>query len=158
QGGVEVVDVDGVLNDVVAVVVGLAVDDARLDAAAGQPEGEAAAVVVAAVVVPGQPTLAVDGAAELAAPDHQRVVEQPAPLHVHHQRRRRPVDVAALAADLSGQAAVLVPAAVEQLHKADPALDHAPGQQAVAGKTAVAAGLVDAVHLDGLLRLLRQVG
>ena len=33
----EVVDVDGVLGDVVAEVVGRAVGDARLDAAAGQP-------------------------------------------------------------------------------------------------------------------------
>ena len=35
--GVQVVDVDRVLDDVVAEVVGLAVDDARLDAAAGHP-------------------------------------------------------------------------------------------------------------------------
>ena len=39
--GVQVVDVDRVLDDVVAEVVGLAVDDARLDAAAGEPDGEA---------------------------------------------------------------------------------------------------------------------
>ena len=36
--GVQVVDVDRVANDVVAVVVGLAVSDARLDPAAGQPD------------------------------------------------------------------------------------------------------------------------
>ena len=58
--GVEVVDVDGVSDDVVAVVVGLAVGDAGLDAAAGQPHREAAAVVVAAVVVLGERALAVD--------------------------------------------------------------------------------------------------
>src|SRR5438128_1325508 len=46
DGGVVVVDVDRILDDVVAVVVGLAVADAGLDAAAGQPHGEAAAVVV----------------------------------------------------------------------------------------------------------------
>ena len=49
--GVQVVDVDRVAGDVVAEVVGLAVGDAGLDAAAGQPDGEAAGVVVAAVVV-----------------------------------------------------------------------------------------------------------
>ena len=83
--GVEVVDVDGVLDDVVAEVVGLAVDDAGLDAAAGQPDGEAAAVVIAAVVVVAVRALAVDGAAELAAPDDQRVVEQAALLQVLDQ-------------------------------------------------------------------------
>src|SRR4051794_35359558 len=66
--GVEVVDVDQVLDDVVAVVVGFAVDEAGLDAAAGHPQCEAAAVVVATVVVLGEDALAVDGSAELAAP------------------------------------------------------------------------------------------
>src|SRR5205823_4674017 len=47
HGGVQVVDVDGVLDDVVPEVVGLAVGDAGLDAAAGQPHGKAARVVVA---------------------------------------------------------------------------------------------------------------
>ena len=75
---VQVVDVDRVAGDVVAEVVGLAVGHARLDAAAGQPDGEAARMMVAAVVVGGQLALAVDGAAELAAPDDQRVVEQAA--------------------------------------------------------------------------------
>ena len=46
--GVEVPQVDGVLRDVVAEVVGGAVLDAGLDAATGEPDGEGAAVVVAA--------------------------------------------------------------------------------------------------------------
>ena len=49
QRGLQVVDVDGVLGDVVAEVVGLAVGEAGFDAAACKPDGEAAAVVVAAV-------------------------------------------------------------------------------------------------------------
>jgi len=57
QRRMQVVDVDRVARDVVAEVVGLTVRDARLDAAAGQPDGEAARVVVAAVVVRGQPAL-----------------------------------------------------------------------------------------------------
>ena len=51
QGGLEVVDVDGVLDDVVTEFVGFAIDGAGLDAGAGHPDGEAAGVVVAAVVV-----------------------------------------------------------------------------------------------------------
>ena len=50
------------------------------DAAAGQPHGEAVGVVVAAVRPLGGRR-----AAELAAPDHQRVVEQAARLQVVQQ-------------------------------------------------------------------------
>jgi hypothetical protein len=73
DGGVEVMDVDGVLDDLGAEVVGLAVGDAALDAAAGEPGAEGGVVVAAAVA-------AVDGgrAAELRGPDDQRVVEHAA--------------------------------------------------------------------------------
>ena len=68
----------GILDDVVAEVVGLAVDRAALRAAAGHPHGEAARVMVAAVVLVGQAALRVDRAAEFAAPDDERVVEHAA--------------------------------------------------------------------------------
>ena len=74
EGGVEVMDVDGFLvvlggvrinrgsvfvDDVVAEVIGLAEGHAGFDAAAGGPEGEAAGVVVAAVVFAREFSLAV---------------------------------------------------------------------------------------------------
>ena len=49
--GMQVVDVHRLVDDVVAVVVGLTSSDPRLDAAARHPHGEAARVVVATVVV-----------------------------------------------------------------------------------------------------------
>src|SRR5205807_7570728 len=70
---VQVVYVYGIFHDVVAIIVGLAESDARLDAASGQPHGEAAGMMIAAVVVLGQFALAIDGPAKLAAPDHQRI-------------------------------------------------------------------------------------
>ena len=51
--GVQVVDVDRVLDGLEAELVGRAVDVAALDAAAGQPHGEAVVVVVAAVDLAG---------------------------------------------------------------------------------------------------------
>src|SRR6187455_1027275 len=156
--GLEVVDVDGAFDDVVAVVVGFAVGDAGLDAAAGHPEGEAAAVVVAAVVGFGEGPLGVDGAAKFAPPDDQRFVEQAAVLQILDEGGGGAVHVAALAADLAGEAAVLVPAAVHELDEADAALRHLAGQQAVAGKAAVDAVLLDAVELERLLRFAGQVG
>ena len=71
-----------VLDGVEAELVGLAEGDARLDAAAGQPHGEGVGVMVAAVVA----ALDHRRAAELAAPDDQRVVEQAALLEVLDQR------------------------------------------------------------------------
>src|SRR5262249_38521172 len=132
--------------------------DTRLDAAAGHPQGEAAAVVVAAVVVLGQGPLAVDRAAELPAPDDQRVLQEAALLQVLDQGGGGAVHVLALAADLLGQVAVLVTAAVHELDEADAALDHAPGQQAVAGEAAVRAGLVHAVQVERLPALPGKVG
>src|SRR5205809_79005 len=78
HGGVQVVDVDRIRNDVVGKIVGLSVADARLDAAARQPEGEAARVMVAAIVVGGEGALAIDGAAKLAAPDDEGIVQKAA--------------------------------------------------------------------------------
>src|SRR5215207_8454392 len=63
DGRVEVVVVDGVFDDADAVLVGGAVADAALDAAAGHPHGEPRGVRVAAIVSAG-----VRGAAERAAP------------------------------------------------------------------------------------------
>ena len=91
----------GSLDDVVAEVVGLAV--ASMPGLMPPPAsqiGEAARVMVAAVVVGGQLALAVDRAAELAAPDDQRVVEQAALLEVGDQGGGRLIGVAALAGDL----------------------------------------------------------
>src|SRR5262252_9469849 len=51
QRRLEVVDVDRVLGDVVTEVVRLTVARPRLDAAAGDPDREATAVVVAAVLL-----------------------------------------------------------------------------------------------------------
>src|SRR5437868_2596886 len=114
-------------------------------------------MVVAPVVVLRQRPLTVDRAAELAAPDDERIVEQAALLQVGDQRGGWLIDVLALSADLPRQIAVLVPAAMQELHEAHPALDHAPGQQAVARETAVPALVVDAIHLERLLRLAGQV-
>ena len=70
--GVQVVDVDGVLGDLIAVLVGTAVARAAPDAAAREEAREAIAMVAAAdgrQVLPG-------GAAEFGAADDQRLVEQ----------------------------------------------------------------------------------
>ena len=64
-------------------------------------------------------------APELAAPEHDRVLQQAALLQVHDQRGGGLIGVAALQFQLRVQVAVLIPAGVHQLHKADAALDQA---------------------------------
>ena len=92
----------GSRDDARAEVVGLAVGEAGLDPAAGHPHGVAARVVVATEAGGGGPRvvggaeLAVDGAAELAAPDDEGVVEHAAPLEVLDEGRRALVDLARL--------------------------------------------------------------
>ena len=126
---VQIVHVHRVLDGLVAELVGLAVGDPWLDAPAGQPEGEPLVVVVAAVGV-----LAVRRAAELAAPDHQRLVEQPPRAQVRQQAGDRPIDGPGVPGVAGLQAAVLVPVAVRQLDEADAGLDEAPRQQALAAE------------------------
>ena len=100
--------------------------------------------------------LAERGAAELAAPDDQRVVEHPALLQVAHQRRRRTFRVLALLLELGEEVAVLVPAGVHQLHEPDAPFEQPAGDQAVVRERAVLQG-VGAVARERGLRLVREV-
>jgi hypothetical protein len=67
--------VDRIFHDVVAEVVGLAVDVAALDAGAGQPHAKIPRMVIATVVVFGRRALGIDGPPELASPNDQRALE-----------------------------------------------------------------------------------
>jgi hypothetical protein len=83
--GVQVGDVDRLLDGQVAEFVDGVLDVSAADAAAGQPDLEAPVVVIAA-----HTGLAVDhldgrGRTELAATEHQRLLEQPATLEVREQ-------------------------------------------------------------------------
>src|SRR6202035_4565828 len=75
---VDIVDMCRFVDDLPAEVVGGAVGDAALDAAAGQPHGEAVRVVVAAGVGAGAAKLDHRGAAELRAADDDGLVQQAA--------------------------------------------------------------------------------
>src|SRR5262249_18452597 len=84
--GLEVVDVDRVTSDAKAQLVGLAVDVASLQAAAGQEHREAVGIVIAAEERGARgPSFAERRAAELAAEDDQGLVEQTARFQVQDQ-------------------------------------------------------------------------
>ena len=105
HGGVDVGDVVAVFDGVEAELVGRAVGDAPLDAAAGHPDREAERMVVAAVG-----SLRAGRAAELGRPDDDRLVEQAALLQIGQQPGDRLVDLGALRGVILPQVAVGVPA------------------------------------------------
>ena len=126
NSGVDVGDVVSVLGGVEAQLVGAAVDDAALDAAAGQLHREAVNVVIAAVG-----TLRARRAAELRGEDHERLFQQAAALEVFEQSRNWLVHLAAVLGVVGLEAAVRVPGpgaagAVLHLNEADAALDEPP--------------------------------
>ncbi len=113
-------------------------------------------MVVPAIVLACQSALAVDGSAELAAPDHQRLVEHAEPFEVLDQAVAGLVDVAALNGQVGNQVAVLVPAAMEDLREAHAALGQAPGQKTARRERAGPCHL-GAVQIAHVLRLVVEV-
>ena len=134
---VQLLDVEPVLDRLVAQFIGTADTDASLDAAAGHPHGESRGVVVA----PG--AFGVLGrwlSAELASPDDERLVEQSASLQVAKQSRDGKVRIAGVVLMVLLQITVGIPvgiiviAAGIHLDEADTAFDESPGHEALAAE------------------------
>src|SRR6266853_652081 len=157
NGGVKVADVDRVLDDVVGHLVGLAIDKSGLHAAAGHPDAETAGMMVAAIIFLGELALAINGAAKFTAPNHQRVLEQAALLEVLDEAVAALVNVLALRRKVARQVAMLVPAAMKDLHEAHAALDQPPGHQRGVGESAPLFGL-GTIELVSLFGFARKVG
>src|SRR5436853_103581 len=71
------------------------------------------------------------GAAELAAPNHQRIVQHAALFQVADQSRRRAIYLLGFECDVGLDTAVVVPIAVVELDESYTALGQPSGQQAV---------------------------
>ena len=94
-------------------------------------------------------------AAELAAPDHERVLQHSALLQVLDQRRARLVGLLAVVLDVAHQAVVLVPRFVEDLDEPHPALQQPPRQQAGVGERRLAR--LGTVQFEDVLGLVADV-
>ena len=160
--GVQVVNVDLVFDGLEAELVGRAVDVAALDAAAGQPHREAVVVMVAAVhlALIRARSRQLDGrrAAELAAPDDQRVVEHPALFQILQEGADGLVALPAQLAMTGLEVVVIVPG----LSLTVPELDepHAPLQQPPCGqeRSGVNARAVKGADVGGLLADVKRLG
>src|SRR5690606_13149821 len=87
DGGMEIVYMHRVLHNVVTKFVRFAINDAGFYAATGHPYTKAARMVIPAIIVMRQCTLAVVCPSKFAAPDNQRFIEQAPLLQVGDQRR-----------------------------------------------------------------------
>src|SRR5688500_17701784 len=96
NGRMQIAEVIGILHGAEADVVGGANDLTAFDAASGKPHGEAKIVMIAALAA-----LGLRRTAELAAPEHQRGVEQAAAFQVLEQGGNEPIG-------LSGHAQVIL--------------------------------------------------
>src|SRR4051794_20905882 len=72
---VQVMNMNRITGNVVAIVIGLAMAVAGLDAASREPNAEAAPMMIPAIITRGEPALAVDRATKLAAENHEGVFE-----------------------------------------------------------------------------------
>ena len=107
--------------------------------AAREPHSERTRVVVPADELRVVPPFVHRGAAELAAPHDERVIEHPALLQILHQRGRRAIGLLAQRRERGGDVVdarrpVVIPAPVVELDETDAALDEAAREQAVVRK------------------------
>src|SRR4051812_25357688 len=94
-------------------------------------------------------------AAELAAPDDQRAVEEPTAFEIFHQGSGRAVGGGRVASHIAGHVAVSVPSFMVDVDETYPSLDQAPGKQAGAGERRTVR--LAAVEPQRLLRLAPEV-
>src|SRR4030095_15868688 len=132
NGGVEIVSVNAVLHDAAAIVVRLAVRDARLHAATGEPARECGAVMTAPVRTVGR-----GRAAELGGPDNERIFQHSARLEILDKAGDCLVDISRerlVRFDVAMGVPIIVRADIDQFDEAHPALDEAEGDQTLPGE------------------------
>ena len=158
RGGLEIVDVDGVGEDIDAEVIGFAVGDAWFDAPAGHPRGVSVGVMVPAPAF-AVVEFALDerGATEFAAPDDESILEETEALEILDEGGAGLIGIAALGVEFGGQGIMLIPASVHELNAAGTAFDQAPRHQAVMRESAWFIDL-GPVAFENLLWFLRKVG
>src|SRR3954447_1701496 len=110
--GMQVVHVNSMLRCIEAKVIAFTKRNARLNATSRQPHREAIRVMVATIVAA---PLHHRRAAELTAPDNERIVQKSALLEVLNQCRAGLVRVLAVVSNVVHKVAVLVPGFMKNL-------------------------------------------
>ena len=152
--GVDVMNMNFVLDGVEAELVGRAEGGAGFDAAAGHEHAETVRVVVAAVLAFGH-----RGPAEFTAPDDEGAFEESPALEVFDQRGDGAVAPGAELGVVAFEVAVGVPLTARsaiKLDEPDATLDEASGAEAHRAEL-LAAGVVESVEGFGLGRFLGEI-
>ena len=95
NGGIQIMNVNGVFGDVVGEVISLAILETGLHTPSGHPHRPTPGVVVTPVIFTRERALAVDGASEFPAPNHQRVIQHAPAFQIGQKCVTRLIDVAA---------------------------------------------------------------
>ena len=156
--GLEVVDVDFVVNGIKADIIGSSVGDAGFNASSSHPSGKGVGVMV---TTPAFAVLHVAlekrSTTEFAAPDDEGFIEHAALLEIADETCAGLVGILALGVEFRGEGAVLVPARVHELDELSSAFGETTGEQTIAGE---GARLMDpwSVEIEDLLGLIGDVG
>jgi hypothetical protein len=118
---------DGILSDIVAIIIGLTDHVSALDSRTCHKRCKTPGVVVPTVVVSRQSALRIDGSPELPSPDDERIFKEPALFEIIDQGFGRLVGIAALKFDRVGQTSVVVPPHVKQLDESYVSLGQSAG-------------------------------
>ena len=127
----KIMDMNGLVGNVDAVVIGLAVGHSPTDSGTGQPVGKTIRMMVPSIILLGELALAIDRTAEFSTPDNKGVLEHPPLLQIEQQGRGRLVGVLALCPHLLRGIPMRVPAAMVELNKPNAPFRQATRQQAV---------------------------
>src|SRR5690606_1299448 len=120
-GGLEIMDMDGIFDDVVAKLIRFAINNSRLNAASSHPDGETFWMMISPIIVKRHTPLTIVGSAEFTTPNHQSFIQKASLFEVRHQGSGSLVHILCLSRHFVGEVAMLIPALVVQLHKANAA-------------------------------------
>ncbi len=85
-------------------------------------------MMIAAVVVRRDISLAVDSSTEFPGEHDKRILQQAAHFQIFKQRGGRSVNILALTLEVFWESGVVIPTAVEELHEANIAFRHPAGE------------------------------
>ena len=95
DGGIQIMNVDRVLGDVVGKVIRLTVLEPSPNTPASHPHRPASGMMITAVILSSERALAVHGAAKFSTPDHQRVIQHTPAFQISQEGVARLINISA---------------------------------------------------------------
>ncbi|MFT7642444.1 MAG: hypothetical protein ACI9G1_004201, partial [Pirellulaceae bacterium] len=127
----QVANMNGVIDGVVAEFIGPAVSHPRLYTTTGHPHRKAAWMMIASALGTIPFPLPGDASTKLTAPQDERLIQQPSLFEVGYQRGTGLICVATASYTPRAESAVMIPIRVKQLYEANAAFDQSSRQNAV---------------------------